>query len=261
MAKGDLDCSTTHPNGLAMARHDRKLVRQFDAAMHSIYDAARRLKPPYTPSTFRRMLAEHGGLGTADILLATDTPSDGFTELYLRGKENLILAVEYLVLMHPWRQLFTPEQLAKARRRLADVEVSPPPEDAAERFLDAGLPEELSESVRLSEGAVRQIAINEYERNPIARARCIAHYGAKCAVCDYSFGAVYGSIAEGFIHVHHLRPISEIAGEYVVDPILDLRPVCPNCHAVIHLGGKTRSIEDLKQIMEAARRIAIKTGS
>jgi len=35
--------------------------------------------------------------------------------------------------------------------------------------------------------------------------------------------------------VHHLVPISKIGKKYRVDPIKDLRPVCPNCHAVIHL--------------------------
>ncbi len=36
-------------------------------------------------------------------------------------------------------------------------------------------------------------------------------------------------MGEGFIHVHHLKPLSEVGYEYRVDPIRDLRPVCPNC--------------------------------
>src|SRR5271170_716762 len=39
------------------------------------------------------------------------------------------------------------------------------------------LSEEITVSDRLIEGAVCQVVINAYERNPIARARCIAHYG------------------------------------------------------------------------------------
>jgi 5-methylcytosine-specific restriction protein A len=46
---------------------------------------------------------------------------------------------------------------------------------------------------------------------------------------------VYGAIAETLIHVHHVKPISEVGESYMVDPISDLIPVCPNCHAVIHL--------------------------
>jgi predicted HNH restriction endonuclease len=61
---------------------------------------------------------------------------------------------------------------------------------------------------------------------------------------------VYGSIAQGFIHVHHLRPVSEITGAYEVDPVADLRPVCPNCHAIVHIGGETRTIEEVRELIE-----------
>jgi 5-methylcytosine-specific restriction protein A len=76
---------------------------------------------------------------------------------------------------------------------------------------------------------------NACERNLEARRRCIEHYGARCVVCGLDFGKVYGEVAEGLIHVHHLKPISEVGESYVIDPVEDLRPVCPNCHAVIHL--------------------------
>jgi 5-methylcytosine-specific restriction protein A len=62
--------------------------------------------------------------------------------------------------------------------------------------------------------------------------------------------AVFGPEAEGFIHVHHLIPLSTIGTEYLVDPINDLRPVCPNCHAVIHLGGGSRSIDEVREMLE-----------
>jgi 5-methylcytosine-specific restriction protein A len=65
---------------------------------------------------------------------------------------------------------------------------------------------------------------------------------------------VYGAEFAGFIHVHHLRPLSEVASEHVVDPVADLCPVCPNCHAVIHYGGRLRSIEEVRQLLEAQRR-------
>jgi 5-methylcytosine-specific restriction protein A len=112
-------------------------------------------------------------------------------------------------------------------------------------------PDELSESKHLVlvEGAVRRTVVNAYERNPRARARCVQIHGAACCVCGISFDAVYGNEARGFIHVHHLRPLSGAAGEYEVDPADDLRPVCPNCHAVIHLGGKARSIEEVRAML------------
>ena len=92
--------------------------------------------------------------------------------------------------------------------------------------------------------------ILDYERNPKARKRCIKYYGTSCCVCGFNFGQVFGAAAEGFIHVHHLKPLSDIGEEYKVNPIEDLRPVCPNCHAMIHLGGKTRSIENVKAMLK-----------
>jgi 5-methylcytosine-specific restriction protein A len=85
----------------------------------------------------------------------------------------------------------------------------------------------------LFEGSYKEIRVNSYERSEIARRKCIDHYGAKCCVCEFDF-AMYGDIGVGYIHVHHLVLLSQIKAEYEVDPIKDLRPVCPNCHAMIH---------------------------
>ena len=106
-----------------------ELQQQFHQEMLSIYDSGLKLKPPYRAKLFLQMVSEHGGKITANRLLATPKPSSGFTELFLRGKENLKLSVEYLVLKSPWRELFTDEQLAIARKRLREVDCSPPPED------------------------------------------------------------------------------------------------------------------------------------
>ncbi|SDW13588.1 5-methylcytosine-specific restriction enzyme A [Thiocapsa roseopersicina] len=49
----------------------------------------------------------------------------------------------------------------------------------------------------------------------------------------------------------NLTPLSEIGARYAVNPITDLRPVCPNCHAVIHLGGCTRSIDEVREMLQS----------
>ena len=118
-----------------------------------------------------------------------------------------------------------------------------------ERSQQSNLPEQIAEPSLYVEGAVRQISVNAYERNPAARAACIQHYGESCVICGFNFGAMFGPTAEGHIHVHHLKPLAEIGEEYDVDPVADLRPVCPNCHAVLHLGGDSRSIEDVRQML------------
>lgn len=110
-------------------------------------------------------------------------------------------------------------------------------------------PEEISPTTTHIEGRVRQVLVNVYERNPAARAACIAHYGTSCAVCSFDFGKTFGDIGQGFIHVHHLQELSSIAAEYEVDPIQDLRPVCPNCHAMLHKRNPAYSIDELKGII------------
>lgn len=117
-------------------------------------------------------------------------------------------------------------------------------------------PNEVSEPDRLIEGAVRQVTVNAYERNPVARARCIEAHGAACFVCELDFGATYGESAVGYIHVHHLRALASIGEQYEVDPVEDLRPVCPNCHAVIHMADPPHSIEQVKAMLGFSRRDA-----
>jgi hypothetical protein len=106
------------------------LAAQFDRAMHRILERAAALKPPLTFPGFRGMLAEHGGKGTADVLLAQSQVSEGFTKLVLHSletgsKDALQLTVESLVLEEPWRQLFTRAQLRTAERRLREVGYAP----------------------------------------------------------------------------------------------------------------------------------------
>ena len=112
------------------------------------------------------------------------------------------------------------------------------------------LPDELGNLEALFEGARYQIMVNAYERDPAARRQCIARQGTQCVICGFSFGAHYGELAEGFIHVHHLRALADIAQEYCVDPDADLRPVCPNCHAVLHLRTPPYSIEEVRAFLQ-----------
>lgn len=116
---------------------------------------------------------------------------------------------------------------------------------------EAPISEEVTGSEELYEGATRKIAVNAYERNETARRHAIAHYGLFCQVCGFDFERVYGELGKAFIHVHHVKPLSEIGAEYEVDPIADLRPVCANCHAMIHRTKPAISIERLKNIMKS----------
>lgn len=94
-----------------------------------------------------------------------------------------------------------------------------------------------------------------YERSPQAREACIRHYGTACAVCELEFGEVYGELGAGFIHVHHLDPLGGSSAEREVDPVADLRPVCPNCHAMLHRREPPLGIDELRDVLQSRLRI------
>ena len=117
---------------------------------------------------------------------------------------------------------------------------------------DRPLPEEVDPSKSYSDGAVRQVTLNAYERNPQARRQCIEHHGATCRVCETDMADIYGEVANGLIHVHHLRPLGEVRTEHDVDPVKDLLPVCPNCHAVIHLRKPPFTADEVRRFLRKA---------
>ncbi|MCB0219603.1 MAG: HNH endonuclease [Chrysiogenetes bacterium] len=99
----------------------------------------------------------------------------------------------------------------------------------------------------LTEGSKKSVTVNAYERSPQARQDCIAHFGAVCQVCNLDFEARYGEIGQGFIHVHHIKPLNAIGDTYQVDPVKDLVPVCPNCHAMLHRKDPPLSVQELRE--------------
>ncbi len=133
------------------------------------------------------------------------------------------------------------------------------PPDVAER-LEALWTEETGDLVvlrnysplpnrRFAEGNSSSVTITRYERDPAARSACIAYYGPVCQICGIDFSTKYGPVASGFIHVHHLNPVS-VTGATSTDPINDLRPVCPNCHLVIHRRRPPYSIDEMKEMIK-----------
>ena len=110
-------------------------------------------------------------------------------------------------------------------------------------------PDEIEDNETHFEGAKKTVTVNVYERDPEARRRCIAKWGTSCSVCGFHFEYFYGSLGRDYIHVHHLKPLSEIGGEYQIDPVNDLRPVCPNCHAMLHRKRPALSIQQLQDVI------------
>ena len=93
---------------------------------------------------------------------------------------------------------------------------------------------------------------------PLQEKKCIEHYGAICNACGFKFSDDYGSIGDGIIHVHHIIPIGMSKGIHQVDPVKDLRPVCANCHTIIHSRIPPFTIEEVKIFIEGNRNITKK---
>jgi hypothetical protein len=89
----------------------------FHEAMVGIYRRAKS-EAGYTATYFLSMVSERGGYQTAQYLIHTPNPSDGYTALYERGR--LDLTVEALVLRPKWSDLFSDEDRELAGQRLTD---------------------------------------------------------------------------------------------------------------------------------------------
>jgi hypothetical protein len=68
-----------------------------------------------------------------------------------------------------------------------------------------------------------------------------------CEVSDsnFDFEQSYGKIGIQYAQVHHLRPLAEYKGAEKTS-LKDLAIVCANCHAMIHRGGKSRPLSEIK---------------
>ena len=111
------------------------------------------------------------------------------------------------------------------------------------------LPEEVPNDLVCWEGAKSTICVNRYERDPKARSQCVKIHGLDCKVCGVNFEEIYGWIGKHYIHVHQLIPIASISESYQIDPLKDLVPVCPNCHAMLHERNPPFTVDELKALM------------
>jgi hypothetical protein len=138
---------------------------------------------------------------------------------------------------------YLPQDAGRLERDLAIV-------DPDSRYRSA---DELDPDQTYDEGAVKEVKVNRYERDDRARVACLAHYGQRCQACDVDFGERYGPLGDGFIHVHHTRELSSVGPGYRVHPVNDLRPLCPNCHAMVHRVTPAMPVEELRLLLRDGR--------
>lgn len=110
------------------------------------------------------------------------------------------------------------------------------------------------ETLSANEGRRLRIAVNAFERDERLRGACLRKFGFACSVCGILLSDVYGCEATGIVHVHHLEPLATRKGRGTPTKTADLRPVCPNCHAVIHARTPAFSIDEVKQMLRSKSR-------
>ncbi len=224
-----------------------KLKEQLHEEMLAAYKKAG-VETGYWGNYFLRSVKRHGGLATAKRMLnkKIENPSDqkGFRSLVEAGRPDLSL--ESLILKSQYNTLFTDEELAEAQRRLDSV---PYYAKRSAVLPENNHPNDLPNDHIFSEGAKKRITVNAYERDSKARKACLKRHGYRCKVCDIKFQEMYGHIGRQFIHVHHKKPLAGRRDDYRINPTIDLAPVCPNCHAMLHTSNPPLGIEELKEIL------------
>jgi 5-methylcytosine-specific restriction enzyme A len=203
----------------------------------------------YWGKRFLQSVKRNGGLATAKRMLLprNEGQRKGLDALLEANRPEL--TVEAIILQPRFQTLFSAPELVAAKDRLGEYGKAIATFASERQRL---YPDDLEPGKKYAEGAKKQIRVNAYERNSKARAACLSHHGYDCSVCGFNFESRYGPLGREFIHVHHLNPLALTDGEYKLDAVADLRPVCPNCHAMLHRDEAVLSIEELRTKLREA---------
>lgn len=105
-----------------------------------------------------------------------------------------------------------------------------------------------------TEGGKRLRTHVVYERSKRNREKAIEIHGTTCAACGFNFDDTYGEgFARHYIEVHHVESVTTVAGR-IVDPGVDLVPLCSNCHSMAHREkGRILAVSDIQALIQSAQ--------
>jgi hypothetical protein len=96
-----------------------------------------------------------------------------------------------------------------------------------------------------------------FRRNPWLRQAAIERLGLRCVACKLEFRETYGPAGEGYIEIHHLNPLAErsdaATGKPKMTSVVDVVPLCANCHRVVHRQQPVMSIAKLESSLDLAK--------
>lgn len=107
----------------------------------------------------------------------------------------------------------------------------------------------------IREGELSTRTVEYRKRSSKLRSEAIEHYAINgrivCHACDFDFGLAYGDLGRRYIQIHHLKPISFMKGEALnMNEALErVRPLCANCHQMVHRENPPVEIDALKQLL------------
>jgi len=117
------------------------------------------------------------------------------------------------------------------------------------------------ENLVINEGLQQNVTTSAYERSNALRRAAIEHYKQQdghilCCICGFDFLETYGERGRDFIIIHHEKPLYESEGigrtTFLQQAIQEVKPVCPNCHSIIHLKrNETLSIQEMTELINS----------
>lgn len=97
------------------------------------------------------------------------------------------------------------------------------------------------------EGTLTSGSCGRYKRSSANRVACLQHFGSVCMACGLRPENTYGDEGPSIIHVHHLIPLSLMEASGALSPIMDLVPLCPNCHNFAHKKNPPYTPEEIHE--------------
>lgn len=110
----------------------------------------------------------------------------------------------------------------------------------------------------VTEGEMRFRTAEYRTRSRELRKAALDYYAANgrliCEVCEFDFASAYPSVGEGYIQLHHLRPVAFLEGEplRMEDAIANVRLLCANCHQMVHREHPPIPIDILRSKLRVA---------
>lgn len=197
-----------------------------------------------------RNLKSHNSLESTGMVTLTPLPNNTLWRITPKGRLFVEDQDEMLDLVR--RQSFS-----LPAKRTALTSVDPAAEGGRRRRALA-----FDEDEAVEEGAGGPAVVNRRKRSRALRDAAIAHFTKDgkiaCAACAFDFRTAYGDHGQGYIEIHHRKPLSMYEGEDLTMSIAraleNVAPLCSNCHRMVHRNAASvLDMDELERLVRGQR--------